>query len=261
MTIAPYLAGLVRGLTPYIVHRVRAPAQPPSGMTDEGDRRVPEPGVWRPGAGAAGKRQGASAVGIAEFRDFRIGRARALEGYRTLVLNADLQPLSWAPLSSWTWQEAMTAVLQERVVQLKAYDEVTIRSAHAEFEVPAVVCLRQYHRRKAVAFTRFNLFLRDELRCQYCGTEEPAKNLTFDHVIPRSRGGKGGFRNIVASCQRCNLRKGNRTPAEAGLKLLRQPRVPSPQELDRIGRRLAFMHKDLHQSWLDFLYWDSELAE
>ena len=185
----------------------------------------------------------------------------SLDSLRTLVLNADMQPLSWAPLSSWSWQEAVTAVMQRRVVQLKAYEEVTIRSAHAEFEVPAVVCLRRYHQRRAVPFTRFNLFLRDEFRCQYCGCERSARDLTFDHVIPRSRGGKSGFRNIVAACQACNLKKGNRTPERAGLRLLRPPRPPSPSEIDRVGRRLAVRHKDLHRTWLDFLYWDGAIDE
>ena len=190
-------------------------------------------------------------------------RARTinLDSVRTLVLNADMQPLSWAPLSSWTWQDAVTAVMQKRVVQLKAYDDLIIRSARAEFQVPAVVCLRRYHHRKAVPFTRYNLFLRDEFRCQYCGCESSAKGLTFDHVVPRSRGGRGGFGNIVAACQRCNLHKGNRTPERAGLRLMRRPRVPAPAEIDRVGRRLAVRHKDLHRTWLDFLYWDSEIVE
>ena len=193
--------------------------------------------------------------------DFHVSHRQSLDELRTLVLNADMQPLSWAPLSSWSWQEAVTAVMQRRVVQLKAYDDVMIRSAHAAFEVPAVVCLRRYHHRKAVPFTRFNLFLRDEFTCQYCGAEETARNLTFDHVIPRSKGGKGGFRNIVAACQACNLRKGSRTPERAGLKLRRPPRVPSPAEIDRVGRRMAFMHKHLHRTWLDFLYWDGAIDE
>ncbi|MGB7317865.1 MAG: HNH endonuclease [Planktotalea sp.] len=185
----------------------------------------------------------------------------ALNAHRTLVLNADMQPLSWMPLSTWSWQEAMTAVLQDRVVQLKSYDDIAVHSATQAFDVPAVVCLRQYHRRKSAAFTRYNLFLRDGFCCQYCGTKKPAKDLTFDHVLPRSRKGSATFENIVAACQSCNLRKSNRTPREAGMKLLRQPRVPSPHELDKIGRSLARVQKELHQTWLDFLYWGADLDE
>lgn len=184
-----------------------------------------------------------------------------LNAHRTLVLNADMQPLSWMPLSTWSWQEAMTAVLQDRVIQLRTYEDLAVHSATEVFEVPAVVCLRQYHKRKSAAFTRYNLFLRDGFQCQYCGTRKAAKDLTFDHVLPRSRRGPASFENIVAACQSCNLRKGNRTPKEAGMSLLRAPRAPSPHELDKIGRKLARVERELHQTWLDFLYWGSELED
>jgi len=126
-----------------------------------------------------------------------------LNTHRTLVLNADMQPLSWMPLSTWSWQEAVSAVLQDRVIQLKTYEDLTIHSATRTFEVPAVVCLRQYHKRKTAAFTRYNLFLRDGFTCQYCGARKPVKDLTFDHVLPRSRKGPASFENIVAACQTC----------------------------------------------------------
>jgi 5-methylcytosine-specific restriction endonuclease McrA len=183
----------------------------------------------------------------------------ALADRRTLVLNADMQPLSWAPLSVWNWQTAFVAVLQGRVTQIKAYDDVEARSASRAYEVPSVVALNRYRRRKAVAFTRFHVFLRDEFRCQYCGQRFPAKQLTFDHVIPRSKGGKSVWTNIVACCQEHNLRKGSRRPEEVGLRLLRKPVEPSPFELDAAARRIPDIHCELHRTWLDFLYWDSEL--
>ncbi len=178
---------------------------------------------------------------------------------RTLVVNADMQPLSWAPLSVWSWQDALVAVLQGRVIQLKTYEDVAIHSATETFEVPAVVALKKYRKRKQVSFTRYNLFLRDEFRCQYCGERMDAKDLTFDHVIPRSKGGTSCWTNIVACCGRDNLRKGNKTPAQAGLKLRRKPFVPTPHQLDAAARRLPRMERDLHETWMDFLYWDSEL--
>ncbi|MEP5153963.1 HNH endonuclease [Planktotalea sp.] len=153
----------------------------------------------------------------------------------------------------------MTAVLQDRVIQLKSYEDVTVHSATREFEVPAVVCLRQYHKRRNAPFTRYNLFLRDGFCCQYCGVKKSARDLTFDHVMPRSRNGPATFENIVAACQTCNVRKANRTPREAGMKLLREPREPSPHELDKVGRKLARVQKELHQTWLDFLYWGADL--
>ncbi len=180
---------------------------------------------------------------------------------RTLVLNADMQPLSWAPLSVWNWQQGLVAVLQDRVIQLKTYDDVLVHSASQSFEVPAVVALKSYRKRKRVSYTRFHVFLRDEFRCQYCGRQFPAKDLTFDHVLPRSRGGGSGWGNIVTACGPDNLRKGCKTPKEAGMKLLRQPFEPSPRQLDSIARRLPLVKDALHQTWLDFLYWGSELED
>lgn len=181
------------------------------------------------------------------------------ENLRTLVLNADMQPLSWAPLSVWSWQQAFVAVMQERVIQVKTYEDINVRSASRAFEVPAVVALKRYRRRKKVSFTRYHVFLRDEFTCQYCGNHFPAKELTFDHVMPRSRAGLSSWDNIVTSCGPDNLRKANKTPREAGMKLLRKPFEPTPRELDAAARRLPWARDDLHQTWMDFLYWGSAL--
>lgn len=178
---------------------------------------------------------------------------------RTLVLNADMQPLSWAPLSVWCWRDAFLAVIQGRVVQVKAYDDVRVRSVSDSYEVPAVVALKRYRKRKRVAFTRYNLFVRDQFTCQYCGERFASRDLTFDHVIPRSRGGTASWTNIVAACQRHNLQKGNMTPREAGMALIRKPFEPSPFELDALARTAVIAEQNLHRSWLDYLYWGSEL--
>jgi len=182
-----------------------------------------------------------------------------LANLRTLVLNADMQPLSWAPLSVWSWQDAFVAVHQNRVIQVKTYDDAVIRSASLSFEVPAVVALKSYRKRKRAAFTRYHVFLRDEFTCQYCGNRFAPKDLTFDHVIPRSRGGRSEWTNIVAACGADNLRKGNLTPAQAGLRLLRQPFEPTVHQLDQTARRLPYLKGELHQTWMDFLYWGLEL--
>lgn len=178
---------------------------------------------------------------------------------RTLVLNADMQPLSWAPLSVWNWRDAFVAVIQDRVIQVKTYEDVVVRSVSDTFEVPAVVALKRYRKRKRVAFTRYNLFVRDQFTCQYCGDRFASKDLTFDHVVPKSRGGRSSWTNIVASCQKHNLIKANRTPREAGMRLIRPPFEPSPYELDALARTTAMAEADLHRTWMDFLYWDSEL--
>jgi 5-methylcytosine-specific restriction endonuclease McrA len=109
------------------------------------------------------------------------------------------------------------------------------------------------------AFTRFNVFLRDRWQCQYCGDHFKTHELTFDHIIPRSRGGRTSWDNIVAACQCCNRRKGNKLPHEIDMFPINVPRVPSIFELQDSGR--MFPPNFLHESWGDFLYWDSELAE
>ena len=183
----------------------------------------------------------------------------ALEDCPALVLNADFRPLSYFPLSVWPWQEAVKATLMGRVNTVAEYDRV-IRSPNLEIPLPSVVSLKEYVR-PAVrpAFTRFNVFLRDRFTCQYSGQRLPAHELTFDHVIPRSRGGRTSWENVVTASGECNLMKANRTPAEAGMRLLSEPRQPDTWELIENGR--AFPPNFLHESWRDYLYWDTELDE
>lgn len=189
-----------------------------------------------------------------EFRDAFVRAPGALKHLPALVLNADYRPLSYYPLSLWPWQEAIKAVFLDRVNIVAEYDQV-VRSQHASFRVPSVVVLKDYVKpQKKVAFTRFNLFLRDEFRCQYCGSPH---DLTFDHVIPRVRGGVTSWENVVAACSPCNLRKGSRSLRASGLRLARPPRRPTAEEMRNNGRRFPPNH--LHESWLDYLYWDSEL--
>ncbi|MEM9422199.1 MAG: HNH endonuclease, partial [Pseudomonadota bacterium] len=91
---------------------------------------------------------------------------------------------------------------------------------------------------------------------QYCGSTEK-ENLTFDHLIPRSKGGKTTWQNIVTACSPCNLRKGNKMPRDAGMLPMQDPYQPNMYELNDKGR--AFPPNYLHESWHDFLYWDTEL--
>jgi 5-methylcytosine-specific restriction endonuclease McrA len=173
-----------------------------------------------------------------------------------LVLNADYRPLSYFPLSLWSWQDTIKATVLERVDILAEYDEM-VRSPSTQIRIPSVVVLKEYVKpQKSIIFSRFNLFLRDGFACQYCGE---GGNLTFDHVIPRSHGGITSWENVVAACSRCNLKKGARTLKQVGLSLDKKPRKPVAEELKAIGRK--FPPNFLHKSWLDFLYWDAELEE
>jgi len=174
-----------------------------------------------------------------------------------LVLNADFRPLSYFPLSLWSWQDAIKAVFLERVNIVSEYDQV-VHSPSFEMKLPSVISLKEYvNANRRPAFTRFNVFLRDRFECQYCATALPAEDLTFDHVIPRSRGGRTNWENVVAACAPCNLRKGKKLPRECGMVPHVRPRRPNPHQLHENGR--GFPPNYLHESWRDFLYWDSEL--
>jgi len=181
----------------------------------------------------------------------------ALRDCPALVLNADFRPLSYFPLSLWSWQDAVKAVFLDRVNIVSQYDDV-VHSPSFAMRLPSVIALKQYipiSRRPA--FTRFNVFLRDRFGCQYCGDHFPTQELTFDHVIPRSRGGRTTWENIVTACARCNLSKGGRTPKEAAMHPRHRPKRPTAFELQDRGRKFPPNH--LHESWLDYLYWDIEL--
>ena len=178
------------------------------------------------------------------------------DGCPALVLNADFRPLSYFPLSLWSWQDTLKAVFLDRVDVVAEY-ETEVRSPTCAMRLPSVVSLNSYvnHARKP-AFTRFNVFLRDRFSCQYCGKAE-RESLTFDHVIPRRHGGKTTWENIVAACSPCNLRKGGKMPKQAGMFPAQKPRRPSMFELNERGR--GFPPNYLHESWQDYLYWDVEL--
>ena len=188
------------------------------------------------------------------FAEQFVRHPAGLREHPALVLNADYRPLSYFPLSLWPWQEAIKATFLDRVVVVAEYD-VVARSPSLSIRLPSVVVLRDYVKpAHMAAFTRFNLFLRDHFACQYCGARG---DMTFDHVVPRARGGRTTWANVVAACGPCNLRKGAKTPPEAGMRLHRRPRRPTANELQNIGRR--FPPNYLHESWMDFLYWDAPL--
>ena len=180
-----------------------------------------------------------------------------LDSSPALVLNADFRPLSYFPLSLWSWQEAVKAVFLDRVNIVANYEHA-VRSPSFEMRLPSVISLKDYvASSRRPAFTRFNVFLRDRFTCQYCGDRFPTQDLTFDHVMPRSKGGKTTWDNVVAACARCNLVKGDRTPHAASMLPLVRPLQPTTYQLQENGR--SFPPNFLHESWRDFLYWDTEL--
>jgi 5-methylcytosine-specific restriction endonuclease McrA len=180
--------------------------------------------------------------------------AASPEAFPALVLNADFRPLSYYPLSLWCWQDAVKAVFLDRVNIVSEYERA-IHSPSFEMKLPSVVSLKNYVKPALYpAFTRFNLFLRDRFLCQYCGAKY---DLTFDHLVPRSRGGTTRWDNVVTACAPCNLKKGGQMPEKARMWPSQKPYKPTVYELHKNGR--LFPPNYLHESWLDYLYWDAEL--
>ena len=138
-------------------------------------------------------------------------------------------------------------------------DDDFVRTIHFEIQVPRVIRLLTYDRlpRTRVKFNRRNIFARDGNRCQYCGKRFPTGELSLDHVMPRSRGGGTDWENIVCACVRCNVRKGGRTPAEAGMRLTRPP--VRPRTSPTLGLKLANRKYQSWKTFLDDAYWTVEL--
>lgn len=161
----------------------------------------------------------------------------------TLLLNAGFEPVKVI-----SWQRAVTLLVLGKAELLEAY-EGEVRSASHAIDMPSVVRLRRGSRgrtNKGVKFCRGNVYRRDDFTCQYCGARPGASRLTFDHVLPRSRGGLTEWTNIVTACSTCNRDKADRTPSEAGLTLARPPIRPAymapvqPEDAQ-------------HDSWLGYL--------
>ncbi|WP_261664098.1 HNH endonuclease [Deinococcus sp. Marseille-Q6407] len=147
--------------------------------------------------------------------------ASDLNAARVLVLNASYEPLQVTSI-----KRAIT-LTQFGVAEVLEESRDVVRSPSTVMQVPSVIRLRRYVRRPntfAVPFNRRNVLRRDAFTCQYCGSGE---NLTLDHVMPRSRGGRHEWTNVTTACRDCNQRKGSRTPEEAQMPLQHGPRVPS----------------------------------
>ena len=183
-----------------------------------------------------------------------INNSLPLEKCPALVLKADYRPLSYYPLSIWCWQDSIKSVFLDRVSIVSYYDRV-IRSPSFSMKLPSVIALKSFVKPQSNPnFTRFNVFLRDKFTCQYCGSN---KELTFDHLLPRSKGGKTNWDNVVTACSSCNVQKGGRLFENSGMVLAQRPYRPSTEDLHKNGKN--FPPDYLHKSWMDYLYWDVEL--
>lgn len=172
---------------------------------------------------------------------------------QVLLLN-----ITYEPLRVINWKKAITLLMLEKVEVLEEYSR-EIHSVSFTVKLPSVVrLLRLVKRPKSpVKFSRQNIYARDKYQCQYCGGRFPSEELTYDHVIPKYRGGKTQWANIVTCCIQCNRKKGGHTPREVGMKLIRKPSRPT--WLPALKITIGF--KKVPQSWRDYLYWNVELIE
>lgn len=160
---------------------------------------------------------------------------------RVLVLNLDHSPVAVVPV-----QKAIVLCLLEKANILSTYELLQIRTVDRSFDYPAVIRLTHYKNIpfRGVLLNRNNLFKRDNGECQYCGSK---RHLTIDHIIPKSKGGKTNWTNLITACNRCNVNKGDKTPEQAGLILRSEPFKPS------LSYFLAEYAERQAEEWLPFL--------
>jgi 5-methylcytosine-specific restriction endonuclease McrA len=166
---------------------------------------------------------------------------------RALLLNATYEPLNVV-----SWKKAIVMLTLGKVEVVETYDQV-VHGVSLSVKLPSVIRLFKFIKRRppSVRFSRQNIYLRDRGMCQYCGKHYQRDSVTYDHVIPRSKGGLTDWTNIVTCCRSCNRKKGGRTPREAGMKLLRRPRKPPwPSVLT-----VTIGIQETPASWRPYLYW------
>ncbi len=187
------------------------------------------------------------------IRVVNVRRAMALL-YRDLAEVVAVEDGQYLSYDFGSWLEVSEA---RRRFEPEKHD--WIRTVRFQIAVPRIVRLLFYDRlpKVQVKFNRRNLYARDQSRCQYCGKRYPTSELSLDHVIPRSQGGRTTWDNVVCACLKCNVRKGGRTPQEAGIKLIAAPKRPNRSPVLTVK-----LSNSKYASWkqfLDFAYWNVEL--
>jgi len=171
--------------------------------------------------------------------------------HQTLVLSQSFEPIKIV-----SWQRAITLLFLGKVEVIEQYDR-DIKTTSIVIKIPSIVRLVNAFRRhkKPTKFSRVNIYGRDKYACQYCGAKKVIAELTYDHVVPRAQGGTTTWTNIVTCCSDCNREKANRTPTQAGMRLLKAPVQPTaaPVLVVTVSR------ESVPDAWRDYLYWTSEL--
>ena len=184
-----------------------------------------------------------------------VAAARPHDRLRTLVLNADGRVMATWPPNIVPVRKAIQKIINDRVVAVETWEQL-FRSPELTIEAPKVVMCRHYAPvYGAPKFCRRSVFLRDHFCCQYCGEPFETSELTFDHYVPRARGGRTVWENILTACIRCNTAKrdGNHMVP------LSLPRQPTRAELLRAG--LRFLAPDIHEDFGSHLYWETPLSQ
>jgi 5-methylcytosine-specific restriction endonuclease McrA len=155
---------------------------------------------------------------------------------------------SYRPIKQVSWQKAMVMYFQDKIEVVREYEDTWINSPRQKFKLPAVIRLVNYIFKLpwGVKLTRTNLFVRDRGQCQYCHKKLNKSRFTIDHVIPRSKGGKTDWDNLVISCARCNTKKGDSLLKDINFKLNTHPSQPK-------NNFFMVIADETPESWLDFL--------
>lgn len=170
--------------------------------------------------------------------------------------------VSYQPISCTTWQTAIVWVLDKVVEVVDEHPDRYIRTPSWKVNMPSIVrFLKPISRKRAIKFSRQNVYARDRARCQYCHMRVSRDGWTYDHVIPRAQGGKTTWENVCVACVTCNQRKGGRTPEQAGMRLHSTP--VRPKRLPDVASFQMVYKKGMPEAWGDYLrnavYWDGAL--
>ncbi len=169
------------------------------------------------------------------------------ENIKTLVLNSGFQPVK--PIS---WKRAISLLFLEKVEVLQNYEEHYINTITLKLPMPAVIRLNNGNYNEIPSMMRFsrnNVYIRDNYQCLYCGKYCNIRDITLDHVVPKSFGGKKTWTNMATSCKKCNTKKANRTPQQAGMILIRQPVFPAKKDFFK-----NLIKENMPEEWKQWIY-------
>ena len=173
----------------------------------------------------------------------------------TLILNADATPLSMMPLSVVSWQTAVRLLTLDKVRTLKDHDGWIVRSPSTTLAVPSVVMTTDFVKwNRNVKYNRSNVLLRDNFTCQYCSKKLPVAQLTIDHIVPRSLGGKTSWKNVTTACRDCNFKKGNDP------RIVPKKDAHRPSYYELVARRRQFPVRIRDEYWKTFIDWPEDLV-